>query len=187
MGLFFSRNVPVRPRSDDQDELRDTRGSCAHNQDMQQRRFRSHGVRRVVRPPREKLPYRRRGPLLSPGEAAFYRVLRLAVGRQFHVAFKPRLADLLTCAEAAWANGFGHMIARHHVDFALCDYRTTEVLVAIELDDKSHNAQKRVRRDAFLESACCAAGLPLVRIRAATWYNAPEISLAIAAALRRRV
>lgn len=47
----------------------------------------------------------------------------MAIGRRCHVAFKARLADLITCSDRAWDDGFGHMIARQHVDFVLCDYR----------------------------------------------------------------
>ncbi len=108
----------------------------------------------------------------------------MAVGRNYHVAFKARLADLITCSQSAWDEGFGHMIARHHVDFVLCDYRTTEVIAAIELDDKSHAQPSRRRRDAFLDQALYTAGIPLVRIRAAAWYNAREVASAMAAALQ---
>jgi hypothetical protein len=121
------------------------------------------------------LPYRRRGPLLSQGEVAFYRALRAAVGGKYHVAFKARLADLITCSKSAWDEGFGHMIARHHVDFVLCDYRTTEVIAAIELDDRTHNRPSRKRRDAFLDESFKSAGIPLVRIRAAARYDVGEI------------
>lgn len=152
---------------------------------MQRKRFR--GRRTAVgrkRSPRNTLPYYRRGPLLSQGEAAFYRVLRLAVGRHYHVAFKARLADLITCSDSAWDEGFGHMIARHHVDFVLCDYRTTEVIAAIELDDRSHDKAGRRRRDAFLNDALDAAKIPLIRIRAAARYDVQEVGEMITANCR---
>ena len=142
-----------------------------HNRDMQKGRLRSRRRCRAIREPRQ-LPYRRRGPLLSQGEAAFYRVLRLVVGRRWHVAFKARLADLITCSESAWADGFGHMIARHHVDFVLCEYRTTDVVAVIELDDRSHRQSARQRRDGFLDAALDSAKIPLVRVQAASTYDA---------------
>lgn len=132
--------------------------------------------RSPARQVKRSLPYRRRGPLLSRGEVAFYRVLRKAVGSQYHVAFKARLADLVTCSERAWDEGFGHMIARHHVDFVLCDFRTTEVVAAIELDDRSHAKPNRRRRDEFLDNSLSAAGIPLIRFPASAWYNAPSIA-----------
>ncbi|MBL9122033.1 MAG: DUF2726 domain-containing protein [Planctomycetaceae bacterium] len=131
------------------------------------------------------LPYIKRGPLLSRGEMAFYRVLRKAIGRRFHIAFKVRLADLVTCSEQAWAAGFGHMIARHHIDFVLCDYRSMDVVAAIELDDRSHARNKRVSRDRFIDDALASAGIPLIRIRAAARYNATELCESIAATTYR--
>lgn len=98
-------------------------------------------------------------------------MLRKAVAQRYHVAFKARLADLVTCSDAAWDRGYGHLIARQHVDFVLCDYRTTEVLVAIELDDKSHAKLARRRRDRFLDEALGAASIPLVRFAAAARYE----------------
>lgn len=150
---------------------------------MDQRGYRSD-CRSKQGPSPAKLPYRRRGPLLTQGEAAFYRVLRLAIGRRVHVAFKARLADLITCSERAWEEGFGHMIARHHIDFVLCDYRTTEILVAIELDDRSHEKASRRRRDRFLNQALSAAGIPLVRIQAAAIYSPTAIASALDEVLR---
>jgi hypothetical protein len=149
-----------------------------HNKGMQPH-SRYPRRRRVTRPQTNSLPYRRRGPLLSQGEAAFYRVLRKAVAQRYHVAFKARLADLVTCSDAAWNRGYGHLIARQHVDFVLCDYRTTEVLVAIELDDKSHAKLARRRRDRFLDEALGAASIPLVRVTASARYEVEAIRAVI--------
>lgn len=146
--------------------------------------FRVGNRRHKARCADQPLPYHRRGPLLTKGEAAFYRVLRLAVGRYYHVAFKARLADIITCSESAWDAGFGHLIARHHVDFVLCDYRTTEVIAAIELDDRSHAKASRRRRDAFVNDALEAAGIPLVRIRASARYEVSDLNAVIAGACR---
>ena len=132
------------------------------------------------------LPYKPRPTLLSPGEAAFYFALCAAVNGRYLIAFKVRLADLITCSEAAWKAGFGHMIARHHLDFVLCDWRTTSICLAIELDDRSHDAAGRKRRDTFVNEALAAAEIPLLRVRAASRYDARQIKEAIAFAVGRR-
>ena len=64
-----------------------------------------------------------------------------------------------------------------------CRADTTEPLVAIELDDKSHLRAGRVERDVFLDACLAAAGLPLVRVPAARAYSVPELQAAIAAQL----
>ncbi|MBX7165936.1 MAG: DUF2726 domain-containing protein [Pirellulales bacterium] len=110
-------------------------------------------------------------------------MLRLAIGGKYHVAFKVRLADLITCSDRDWQAGFGHLIARHHIDFVVCDYRTTEVLAAIELDDRSHEKASRRRRDAFVDEALAVSAIPLLRIQAASWYNPTALASAIVTCL----
>lgn len=138
--------------------------------------------RRCIRkssPRRKHLPYQPRQLLLSRGECAFYRALRAAVRGQYLIAFKVRLADLITCREKDWEAGFGHLIARQHLDFVLCDWRTTKILLAIELDDRSHNLARRRQRDEFVDQALAAAGIGLVRFRAAARYDPAAITAAI--------
>ncbi|MGE0538139.1 MAG: DUF2726 domain-containing protein [Pirellulales bacterium] len=157
-----------------------------HNKGMGAiRRARTHRRRPQPRRSRQRLPYKPRHTLLSRGEAAFYFALRAAVRGQYLIAFKVRLADLITCSEAAWKAGFGHMIARHHLDFVLCDPRTTNVCLTIELDDRSHDSPSRKRRDTFVNDALAAAKIPLVRVRAASMYDTRQIGEAIAFAVGR--
>lgn len=122
------------------------------------------------------LPYVSRRVLLTKGELAFYRSLRAATSGLYLLLFKVRVADLIECPADAWQDGFGHMIARHHIDFVLCDRQTTEIRAAIELDDKSHSKQSRKRRDQFLTEAFIAAHIPLLRFRAAARYDVKEIT-----------
>ncbi|MEX2167732.1 MAG: DUF2726 domain-containing protein [Pirellulales bacterium] len=132
---------------------------------------------------REPLPYQPRGTLLSRGEGAFFRALRVALRGEYLIAFKVRLADLITCRDTAWDAGFGHLIARQHLDFVLCDWKTTEILVAVELDDRSHKLARRRRRDSFVNDALAAAGIPLVRFQAAFHYDAAVVAAALVAAM----
>jgi hypothetical protein len=129
------------------------------------------------------LPYRMRGPLLSRGELAFFRVLRAALGGRFLIAIKVRVADLLDCPREAWEEGFGYMVARHHVDIVLCDHATTAVVAAIELDDRSHDRPARQNRDEFLDAAFAAAKVPLIRFTAAARYWRLDVRERIAQAI----
>lgn len=123
--------------------------------------------------------------MLSRGELFFYLALRRAVAGAYIIAFKVRLADLVTCDDADWDAGFGHMIARHHLDFVLCDRETTEVVLAIELDDRSHRKLARKRRDRFVTGALKAAGIPLLRVRAAARYDTQVLDRDIAALISK--
>jgi very-short-patch-repair endonuclease len=66
-------------------------------------------------------------------------------------------------------------ITSKHVDFALCDLRTLQVVGVIELDDSSHSEDRRQRRDKFVDAALSSAGVPFVRIPAQRGYTPSEI------------
>lgn len=126
-----------------------------------------------------RFPYRARPSLLSKNEAAFYRALGAAVGDRWAVAPKVRLADVVRCPPPAWRLGYGRLIAQKHLDFVLCDPRTLPVVLAIEVDDRSHARPGRQARDEFVNRALGAAGVPLVRIRAAARYEASQVRAAL--------
>lgn len=126
--------------------------------------------------PRQQLPYFCRDTLLSRGELAFFRALRIAIAGRYLLAVKVRAADVMNCSKANWEDGYGHYIARHHLDFVICDHGTTRILAAIELDDKSHAANRRKTRDAFINEALAAAAIPLIRFRAQHRYDPQTIA-----------
>ncbi|EOF5426061.1 DUF2726 domain-containing protein, partial [Salmonella enterica] len=49
-----------------------------------------------------------------------------------------------------------------HCDVVITD-RTGRIVAAVELDDRSHQAPKRQRRDLLLEEVLKQAGIPLLR------------------------
>jgi very-short-patch-repair endonuclease len=75
------------------------------------------------------------------------------------------------------------MIARHHLDFVLCDHGTTNIRLGIELDDRSHDKAIRKKRDMFVNEALAAAGIPLLRIQAAARYESDYIEHVLLSAL----
>ena len=120
-------------------------------------------------------PYTRRQALLSRGELAFYHVLRRATAPRYLISMKTRLADVLACPDHLWNTPYGRRLARKHVDFVLYDPRTTAIVAVIELDDRSHRYRQRRLRDLFLTESLRAAGVPLVRIKAASAYDSTQL------------
>jgi hypothetical protein len=116
-------------------------------------------------------PYRARRSLVSRNELAFHRALCRAAGARYAIAVKVRLADVIGCPRAAWSMGYGRLIAQKHLDFVLCEPKTLRVVLAIELDDRSHEHPNRRLRDNFVERAMEAAKVPLLRVRAARSYE----------------
>ncbi|WP_167631780.1 DUF2726 domain-containing protein [Mariprofundus ferrooxydans] len=128
--------------------------------------------------PKEVLPYVKKDNFFTDGERVFYHVLRTTVSHQYQIFGQVRLADLLEVkkgTEKSDRQKYFNQIKSKHVDFVLCDLNDLRVVCAIELDDKSHNQAKRIERDAFLNAAFEAAGLPLVRFKAKHAYSESEV------------
>lgn len=117
--------------------------------------------------------YTRRASLMSKAERSFYGVLVQAVGEEYRIFAKVRVADVLKPAKgmdrSQWRKAF-NQINRKHFDFVLCERDDLRFVYAIELDDKSHENDERKSRDQLIDQACKEAGLPLIHIRAARGY-----------------
>lgn len=122
------------------------------------------------------LPYRTRDDFLSAAERSFYGVLVAAIAGRALVFAKVNLADVLFVSGKEKRQSYHNRIDRKHVDFLLCTLDTVRPVAAIELDDKSHERADRVDRDAFVDAAFDAAGLPLVRFPAQRAYNVAEVA-----------
>jgi very-short-patch-repair endonuclease len=117
-------------------------------------------------------PYQKRDSLLTPAEAEFYRVLQGAVEGDWPIFVMVRLVDVISVKPKAeprqrW---LGPIIAKH-LDFVVCDPEQLEPVLAIELDDASHERPDRAQRDRVVDAALEAAGLPLLRVKVASHYD----------------
>jgi hypothetical protein len=141
-------------------------------------------ARRMLGAPRQAFPkYGLRDSLLTPGEKPFYAVLREAVGPRFAIMVKVRLEDVLIVPKMErgdedarskhWsARGF---VKSRHLDFLLCDPATLRPVLAIELDDESHQSQQARHGDDVKNKALQSAGLPLLRVKASGKYLVEEV------------
>jgi hypothetical protein len=88
-----------------------------------------------------ELLFERRDVLFSPAERSFLGVLDQAVGNQYRVFGKVRIADVLSSRKNASQRT--RIVARNktvgkHFDFVICDASTLNLVCAVELDDRSH-------------------------------------------------
>lgn len=125
-----------------------------------------------------KPSYERRDPLFSPAERSFLGVLEQIVGKEYRIIGKVRMADIIRprkgLSPSARTSALNRITSKH-IDFAVCDPRTLQVVGVIELDDSSHDRTDRQRRDKFVDAALSSAGVPLVRIPAQRAYAPAEI------------
>lgn len=122
--------------------------------------------------------YERRDMIMSIRERALYDQLKqMAVGDfdiypQVHVdkILQPRRG--LFGKSRLWAL---RGINQKSVDFLIVDSKWQSPVLAIELDDGTHEKEDRIDRDWFIECAFKNAGVPLLRLAARTNYNASDL------------
>lgn len=74
-----------------------------------------------------------------------------------------------------WLHAFRH-INQKSVDFVLCDKTYISPVLAIELDDSTHELQERQERDSEVERILKGAGVPLLRIQNGDQFDVNDIS-----------
>jgi hypothetical protein len=128
--------------------------------------------------PTEGYPYIKKQVLFSPAERSFLGVLNQAIGEEYLVFGKVRVADIVepqrSLDKSKRQRAFNRISAKHF-DFVLCAKGDLAVVCAIELNDHSHQQSKRQDRDAFLVGLCQAISLPLIQMPAQRTYSVPEI------------
>lgn len=133
--------------------------------------------------PASDLPYKRKRYLLTKPEKYFFNLLSDAVPDVYICPQVPYGAILNVVATGRRYTSFWNRVQAKRVDFLICNRRTLSPLVAVELDDSSHSRPKRIARDAFVEEACSAAGLPILRFRVGRHYDRQEIAHTVHVAL----
>lgn len=109
--------------------------------------------------------YTRKASFMTRSEREFYEMLLAAVGNEMHVFAQVHLPTILDhkVNGQKWGGAFRH-ISQKSVDFVLCDKKDIAPLLAIELDDRSHERSDRIERDREVERMLSEAGMPLLRV-----------------------
>ena len=123
-----------------------------------------------------KLPYLLREDFLSQAEASFFQVMKSIVGDRLLIFPKVSLADIFFVSRPDIHMPYFNKINRKHADFLLCDPKTLKPVIAVELDDSSHQRAARVERDKFIDEVYATAGLSLLHIPAQYSYNIQTLS-----------
>ena len=125
-------------------------------------------------------------PILSRAELNFFHAIADLVPPPYILSFKPRLGDIIDVEafvqqnDPDWKGRFGAPVWSKHIDFVIIDSETAQVMVCIELDDRSHLRPENRERDTFKNKALNAADIPLVRIKCQRSYNKEAIRNQIA-------
>ncbi len=121
-----------------------------------------------TQPEEEKpLPYRAKKYLFSRSEHEFLRILQEHLDTKRYMVFpKVRLADFIeVTAPKEEFQGWWNKIRSKHVDFLIWDVQENKIVLAIELDGKSHNSEKMQKRDEFVNKLYERIGVRLERVQ----------------------
>lgn len=110
-------------------------------------------------------PYKRKY-LLTKNEWQFYKSLKpIADKYNLQILSKIRLADIIEVIQPVDNRTWGiyfNKIKSKHIDFALANPQNLYIEFLIELDDYTHNRQKRIDRDKFVDDLCVHTGYILI-------------------------
>jgi hypothetical protein len=135
-------------------------------------------------------PYQRSKALFSAAERSFLGVLDQAVGAEYRVFGKVRVADVASVragVSGAARQGALNRIAGKHFDFIVCRTSDLSIVCAVELNDKSHASGRAKSRDQFVVELCRVIGLPLLTYPAKANYALADVRAQFLAALVHKV
>ena len=118
---------------------------------------------RKVKP---KYRYQKKNFFMSKAEHECYKALIKALGDRFCIFAQVHLSTIVDhkIKGQSWKGAFSH-INRKSVDFVLCEKEYISPILAIELDDSSHERPDRQKRDCEVERILDDAGVSLLRIK----------------------
>ena len=109
--------------------------------------------------------YNRKYVIMTEREQEFYKKLKLVCGDSILIFPQIHLSSLFfhNVKGQNFKLAF-RFINRLSVDFVLVDSRNFKTLLAIELDDSTHNEKDRIKRDLIVNDIFEKANFPLLRV-----------------------
>jgi hypothetical protein len=122
-----------------------------------------------------ELPYKKKEWLMTKAEIEFYNVLKQVAGDRYYIIPQVKISSLVYVSGTKNYKTYLNKIDRKTIDFVLFNSQFSPI-IAIELDDSSHNNLSRKERDDFVDKVMNAISLKIVHIKASYNYNLEEIN-----------
>ena len=125
-----------------------------------------------------RYPYQKQTTLFGPDDRAFFQALKAAVGDDYEVFGKMRVADILVLKKGHSkhdAHNVFNPIAGRHFDFVLLEKKNLAIACAIQLQDKTNPTVRQSESNDPLKSICEAVSLPYVRFYLNAQYPRDEV------------
>lgn len=125
-------------------------------------------------PNQEVWPFEKRS-LLTETEQRFYKILKEAIP-EYPIYIQVPLSQMMRVKYGYDRHNWNNRVNRMSVDFVVCDHHT-HIIAAIELDDPSHDNEKRQADDAKKDKALGSANIKVIRYRVENMPNLSKIRL----------
>jgi len=105
------------------------------------------------------------------------------------IATKVRVADIVGVRkgiERSQRQSALNRVSSKHIDFLLIRESDGKPMLAVELDDSSHEQADRAARDAFVDELFHSVGLPILHIVAKVAYDPKIIDASVQEALSQK-
>lgn len=124
----------------------------------------------------EEWPFYQRKPLSAPEQILYFRLVKALPD---HIVLgQVQLSRLLGVKKGNNAQAWLNRINRMSADFVVCK-KDSSIVAVIELDDATHNGEKRQQADAKKDKALAAAGIKIHRWQAKAIPNEAQIMAAL--------
>lgn len=121
-------------------------------------------------------------PLMTDAEVRFYEALSKAVP-EYTIMVQVALSRIIDASHSDEPQMWFNRICRQSVDYVLVDNDYQTVLLAIELDDWTHDDPVRKAQDDKKDHALYSAGIPILRFAPQRKFSAKAIRKEVLVAL----
>lgn len=133
------------------------------------------------RPSFDDFPYQAR-PLQTDTEVRFFHALHTAMP-EYYIMVQVALSRVVDAEHTDEPQFWFNRICRQSVDYVLVAPDGQTVILAIELDDWTHDNPKRKTQDAKKDAALLAAGIPIMRYYPQDKYSVKQMRTQIIEAI----
>lgn len=125
----------------------------------------------IIKSNNYKEDYEKKEYLLTPTELKFYKLLKTITDELNYTLFTQiALYEIVNCKNYKNFN----KIKSKSIDFVITE-KNCKIKLCIELDDKTHNTNKRIERDTFINDMFKELNIKLLRVPVQNFYNMEEL------------
>lgn len=111
------------------------------------------------------------GPLLTKPEQTFLKILEAVLQDKYLISHQVAINRLIKTN----THNFNNPMWQRSIDFIVCNKKDCSVILAVELDDSTHNCNNRKKRDKDVDKALSEAGIKILHIKKDDYYDPKEL------------